>query len=406
MTCAEMISGAATGAAETTGVPSDIEGLRHALITQRDYTLAICADLPEALWEPRNFPFDVTINPPLWEIAHLAWFQELFALRWRMDDVTGSRTPSCLGVADQLFDSGRIAHGTRWDLAYPSKDICLDYMRRVHADVISALEKSGVNDRYGFQLVLVHEDMHAEAILMMLVQIGQPLPKAVASRVPLASHQFSPREIGVAGRLVHMGAMVVPADGNARSFRFDNEKPGQIGRVAPFSIDARVVCAAEFAEFVASSSYRDDRMWSEEGSVWREDVTRKIHPQHSAVKSDDFAAMHVSFHEAQAYCRWKNRRLPTEVEWEHAAASSDEFFASTGHVWEWTASMFAPYAGFQAERYREYSEPWFHSHGVPHYVLKGGSFVTHPRLKYPQYRNFYTPERTDMFCGFRTCAIK
>ncbi len=382
-------------------MPSDIEGLRHALIAQRDYTLAICADLPQALWEPCNFPFDVTINPPLWEIAHLAWFQELFALRWRADDVTGSRTPPCLDVADQLFDSGQIAHGTRWNLAYPSKEICLDYMRRVHANVIGALEKSRVDNRDGFQLVLVHEDMHAEALAMMLVQLGLPLPVVVPRRVPLASRQFSPREIGIDGGLVSMGAGV---DGNARSFRFDNEKPGHVERVAPFNIDARVVSAGEFAEFVASSSYSDDRMWSDEGRAWREDSQRKVHPHTSLDQPDDFAAMHVSYFEASAYCRWKNRRLPTEAEWEHAAASSDEFFASTGHVWEWTASMFAPYPGFEAERYREYSEPWFYSHGVPHYVLKGGSFVTHPRLKYPQYRNFYTPERGDMFCGFRTCA--
>ena len=114
-----------------------------------------------------------------------------------------------------------------------------------------------------------------------------------------------------------------------------------------------------------------------------------------------FAAMHVNHFEAEAWCRWAGRRLPTEAEWEFAATRSPEFRASTGLVWEWTASPFAPYPGFSTDRYGDYSEPWFHTHQV----LKGGSFVTHPRLKYPQYRNFYTPERRDIFCGFRTCAI-
>ena len=120
----------------------------------------------------------------------------------------------------------------------------------------------------------------------------------------------------------------------------------------------------------------------------------------------NYAAMHVSYFEAEAFCRWKNRRLPTEAEWECAATSSAAFLASTGHVWEWTATPFAPYPHFEAGPYQEYSAPWFLSNGVRHQVLKGGSFITHPRLKYAQYRNFYTPERSDMFCGFRTCAIR
>ena len=397
-----MISGAAAGAAATTDVPNDIEGLRDALVTQRDYTLAFCADLPRALWEPCNFPFDATINPPLWELPHIAWFQELFALRWRPDDVTGSRTPPCMEIADQLFDSAKVAHRTRWNLTYPSKDICLDYMRRVHVNVIEALEKSSVDNRYGFQLVLVHEDMHAEALAMMLVQLGLALPEVATKRVPLASPAISPREISCAGGTVQMGASF---GADARSFRFDNEKPGHIERLAPFNIDSAVVNTAEFTDFVSSSAYRDERLWSDEGNAWRSDARRKDRHHANPAQPDDFAAMHVSYFEAEAYCRWRNRRLPTEAEWEHAATSSDDFLASTGHVWEWTVSPFAPYPGFQAERYREYSEPWFYSQGVLHRVLKGGSFITHPRLKYPQYRNFYTPERTDMFCGFRTCAV-
>ena len=128
---------------------------------------------------------------------------------------------------------------------------------------------------------------------------------------------------------------------------------------------------------------------------------------------DNFAAMHINFYEAEAYCRAHHRRLPTEAEWEFAAIHSPEFWASVGHVWEWTASPFTPRPGFVRGMYQEYSEPWFDAHpNSPahpahpgHQVLRGASFATHPAMKYPQYRNFYTKDRSDMFCGFRTCAI-
>jgi EgtB-related family protein len=156
------------------------------------------------------------------------------------------------------------------------------------------------------------------------------------------------------------------------------------------------VSASEFAEFAGSADYADDDLWSDAGREWRRGAD-PCRPGQDA----GLAAMHVNYFQAEAWSRRAGRRLPTEAEWEFAATRSPDFLASSGQVWEWTSSVFAPYPGFSAGRYRDYSEPWFHTHQV----LKGGSFVTHPRLKYPQYRNFYARERCDMFCGFRTCAI-
>lgn len=107
--------------------------------------------------------------------------------------------------------------------------------------------------------------------------------------------------------------------------------------------------------------------------------------------------MHVNAHEAEAWCTWAGRRLPSEVEWEAAWPHLD----ARGRVWEWTSSVFAPYAGFSADPYAEYSAPWFDGN---HRVLRGASVATAPRNRWRTWRNFYVPARSDMFCGFRTCA--
>ena len=384
----EPVHRAIFGAAED--IPVSKEALRAALIAQREYTLAIYQDLPPAYWEPAKFPYLLSVNPPLWELAHIAWFAEFFCLRWKDDDIEGHRTPSIMACADALFNSQTVPHRNRWSNVYPNRVEIFDYMKHSLVAVLDGLAVSARADRYGFQLALVHEDMHAEALAMTLTTLGLPMAPVVATRQRLAS-DWNDDNFG--GGIVELGAC-------ERSFQFDNELPVCRTRVEPFSIASRPVSASEFAEFADSRAYSDRRYWSDAGNAWR-DCTSQQRVATDAQTHGQFAAMHVNYFEAEAWCNWAGRRLPREAEWEFAATHSAEFRASTGHVWEWCASEFVPYPGFSAARYRDYSAPWFHTHQV----LRGGSFVTHARLTYPQYRNFYTKERRDMFCGFRTCAL-
>ncbi len=351
-------------------IPTEKSALRAALIEQRQYTLALYRDLPSAYWQASDFPFSALTNPPLWELAHIAYFAEFFAVRWTANDTAGRGLRSLLDVADSLFNSSTVAHRARWVNQYPTNAVCIAYMEASLIRVLEALENDDGSRLHLFQLVLLHEDMHSEAMLMTLRLLDIALPD-ISYHVP--KRQYPRTSSGILrfeGGGILLGA-------SERSFKFCNELPAFETIVAPFDIDASPVSQASFNHWRGTGS----------GDVGQDGI-----------------AMHMTHAEAAEYAESIGRRLPSEAEWEFAATHSPEFFASTGQAWEWTSSVFSGYPGFVVGPYAEYSAPWFEENGVVHMVLKGGSFATHPRLKYPQYRNFYTPKRNDMFCGFRTCA--
>ena len=420
----------------------------------RQRTLDLVADLDD---EQLIGPYLPIINPMLWEIGHVTWFQE----KWVLRHVCG-RKP-IREDADAIWDSIAIPHTTRWDLPLPSRDETVAYLCEVRDHVLDALEGDAQCEQlsYFVRYTTFHEDMHNEAFTYTRQTLAYPPPKfsgAVAIQTPIPPTPLPAGDAEIPGGTFLLGAA------RNEAFVFDNEKWTHLMEIEPFAIGRTPVTQAEYLAFVEDGGYRRSKFWTAKGWEWRESVNAE-HPVYWKKGSDgewfrrhfdqwfalesNLPVIHVNWHEAMAYCQWAGRRLPTEAEWEFAAAmelqpsenvthsgkrrfpwgnanpspehvnmdwrrmgcidvyalpESDSAFGCRqmiGNVWEWTISGFQPYPGFVKDAYKEYSEPWFETHKV----LRGGCWTTRSRMLRNTWRNFYTPDRRDVFAGFRTCAL-
>ncbi len=433
----------------------------------RRRTLELIEDLTD---EQLQTPLMSIINPPLWEVGHVGWFQE----KWVLRHLRGQ--PPILAEGDSLFDSSAVAHDSRWELPLLSRRQTRHYLDQVLQRLLDRLPPNELTreEAYFHWLAVMHEDMHGEAFTYTRQTLGYPAPK-LSNSAPLAL----PREPGnrSLGDVTIPGGEYCLGAEPGETFIFDNEKWAHPVHVEPFAIARTPVRNRQFAEFVEDGGYRRKEFWSEEGWQWRRNAGaehpvywirdsagwRVRHFEQILPLPEDLPVLHVNWHEAEAYCRWAGRRLPTEAEWELAASCqpSDGGLAATrrrypwgaqpptperahmdargigcipvdaleagdsafgcrqmvGNVWEWTASTFAPYPGFEPDPYKEYSQPWFPRQEGQYWwnsqpwfpgeykVLRGGAWATRSRLIRNTWRNFYTKDRRDVFAGFRTCAV-
>ena len=384
------------------------EALAAALRESRQRTLSLVDDLSDAQWQ---VPQQDGTNPIAWELAHLAWFAEFWILRGphRVGDdgfVHAAKAARITGP-DATFDSARLAHAERWRTPLPSR-------REVSAMLAAQLQAclqampGGDDDAalYFHRLALFHEDMHGEALVWLRASLGYAAPGGASLRpMPTRAALFVP------GGTVRLGRVA-----GSGHFAFDNELPGHDVELPGFEIDAQPVSAGQFLRFVEAGGYDEPAHWPGDAGAWRAGEPRR-HParwrkvdgrgwqmrwfDRWLALAPDLPLIHVNAFEAQAYCEWAGRRLPSAAQWEHAATlASDDGFQWGDSVWEWTADAFLPYAGFVAGPYKDYSTPWFGSHRE----LRGGAFATHARMHDVHYRNFFVPQRSDVFSGFRTAS--
>ena len=397
-----------------------------------------------------------SIEPPIWEMGHVGWFQD----RWILQNLDKQAPVS--QEADNLYDSFNIPNAERWDLAFPPFGETYEYITEVLNRIIQRLENRELTpeDVYFYRLVINHEDMHSETMVHIRQTLGykRPLIEDTHTTPPAIDPTFTLHDVAIPGGTYMLGA------NQEMPFVLDNEKWAHPVEIEPFSIANTAVTVAQYRQFVEAGGYQNQSYWSEEGWTWRQKAEAE-HPVYWQQEADGswcmrwfeemvplepyHPMMHVNFYEASAYCKWAGRRLPTEAEWELAASAQltedGNGFTTTkplypwgneapsreqanldsaalgpidvralpagdsafglrqmiGNVWEWTADTFGAFPGFVIDPYDTYSEPSFGQQKV----LRGGCWVTRSRVIRNTWRNFYTPDRNNIFAGFRTVAL-
>jgi iron(II)-dependent oxidoreductase len=436
-------------------IPTDTTAARDGVLRDRlAALLEECRARTFALIEPLGDDdlrrqHDRLMSPIIWDVGHIGNFEDL----WGVRSFPGAG--AAMAALDPMYDPMINPRAVRDRLPLPTlagarRD--LDTIRRRVLELLAVADLDGADPLlrggYLYQMLLQHEYQHDETILATLqLKHGEPYHPAVRRSLPCGNPSV--------GGTVSIPAGEYPIGTDDRSVAYDNERPQHRVRLDSFDIGVAPVSNGEFETFVEAGGYRTRSLWSDEG--WAFIIDQGIEAPKHWMRDDDGAwttrsmdvveplnrrrpVVHVCWHETQAYCRWAGCRLPSEAEWEVAAsfdpatathraypwgdewptpdhANLDQlaFMAAEigayprgvsafgchqmlGDVWEWTASDFRGYPGFEAFPYDEYSKVFF---GSDYMVLRGGSWATRPGAIRTTFRNWDFPIRRQIFSGFR-----
>jgi gamma-glutamyl hercynylcysteine S-oxide synthase len=363
-----------------------------------------------------NRVYDPILSPLIWDLGHIANFEEL----WLVQRI-GGREP-LRGDLGELYDAIEQPRKIRGQLPILRADEVRPYMEGVRERTLEVLGEIELDpkdpllaDGFVYEMLLAHEHQHNETMLQLLQMVEAYEPVEV-DRAPVTEPVAEgPEMVRVDGGPHEIGAPDV-------GYAYDNERPRHRVDLEPFWIDRTPVTNGAYMTFMEETGAEPPMYWERDGEGgWVRTAmgsTEEVNPE--------LPVIHVSWHEADAFARWSGKRLPTEAEWEAAAAGASRERANLdqlsfgcapagayadascecgavqmlGDVWEWTSSDFTAYPGFEAFPYPEYSEVFF---GDTYKVLRGGAWATRRDVIRTSFRNWDLPERRQIFSGIR-CA--
>lgn len=399
----------------------------------RTATERLCEPLETEDYVVQSMP---EASPPKWHLAHSTWFFERFILEEHLD--AEPVDPRYNYIFNSYYNAAGEQHerSERGLLSRPTVEEIEEYRRKVDGRMKELLTSEAISDvrvRSLVEVGLHHEQQHQELLITDVKHMfaQNPLHPEVYDGSEGSS---SIRETGEPGwRGVEGGVYEVGFEGDG--FAYDNESPRHETRLYPFEIADRPVTCGEFVEFIEDGGYERSELWLSDG--WQQIQEEGWeHPQYWIGRDGDWhvytlgglreidpdePVTHVSYYEADAFARWADARLPTEREWEVASraveveghfAESERFHPTPveanaerplrdmfGDVWEWTASDYAPYPGFEPfeGNIGEYNGKFMCNQRV----LRGGSCATSGSHIRRTYRNFFYPDARWQFSGFR-----